>query len=241
MSNLSHPFAPAPAPAPATATATAPAPAPAPVPGRLARPVAAQVLVVSGLSPVDLDPWQAWLERTLPGARWIRPLDGDWPDLHRWSARIDQVLSSGEPGRPWLVLAHGFGALALVHQVTHGLVSPDELLLVAPATPQRFGLDAGTLGQTLPVRSTVLALQGGGHAPSPWLQDQAAADWARGWGSRLASAGAGPGQPGPSGPRWVEGDEALASALSRIAPAITSATPATPAVTLPTRVRGFAL
>ena len=51
-------------------------------------PAGLNLLVVSGLSPVESDPWQAWMARRLASATWVRPLDGDWPDLQRWAQRI---------------------------------------------------------------------------------------------------------------------------------------------------------
>lgn len=159
------------------------------------------VLVVSGLSPVESDPWQAWLEARFPQAAWVRPLDGDWPDLDRWSTRIDVALAAGQ-GRACLALAHGFGALALVRHASHGLRAPASAILVAPADPTRFGQDAASIGHPLPYAASVLALQGGAHDASPWLQDQPAREWADRWRAGLVDAGTGPTLPPTA---WPEG------------------------------------
>lgn len=170
---------------------------------------APQILVVSGLSPVETDPWQAWLEARFPYAAWVRPLDGDWPDLGRWSQRIEAALARGVPGRPWLALAHGFGALALVHHAVHGLRSPAAALLLAPASPHRFGQDVETLGHPIPYPTALVALQGGAHPASPWLQDDEADRWASLWGSKRCDAGAGPSLNGTV--PWPEGAALLAA------------------------------
>lgn len=179
------------------------------------------LVVASGLSPVDTDPWQAWLEARFPQATWVRPLGGDWPDLARWSARLDQALAQGG-GRPALALGHGFGALALVHHAAHGALSPAAAILVAPADPARFGQDPDSLGHPLPYPTSTLALQGGAHDASPWLQDGGAADWAARWGSRLVDAGGGPTLP-PSA--WPEGEALLAAHLQAVAARVPAPTP----------------
>ncbi len=173
---------------------------------------AVNLLVVSGLSPVDADPWQAWLETRFPQATWVRPLDGDWPDLDRWGERIDQALAGGG-GRPWLALAHGFGALALVRHAFNSAHGLSGAMLVAPADPARFGHDLASLGHALPVPASVIALQGGAHDASPWLQDVPARDWAAAWGARLVDAGVGPTLP-PS--PWAEGEALLAHHLQSL-------------------------
>jgi len=176
------------------------------------------VLVVSGLSPVETDPWQAWLEVRFPRAAWVRPLDGDWPDLARWTARIDQALAAGETGRPALVLAHGFGALAVIRHAAQGRVAPASAILVTPAAPHRFGLDAATIGHPLPYRTTLLAPQGGAHPESPWLQDDEARTWAEAWQARLVDAGRGPVRSAAAAPGtvppWAEGEAVLAEHMA---------------------------
>lgn len=187
----------------------------APTLSERARPAQALVefIVVSGLSPVESDPWQAWLQARFPQAAWVRPLDGDWPDLDRWSARIDKALAQGVVGRQRLVLAHGFGALAVMRHATRGALAPSAAILVTPAQPLRFGQDAGTLGHPLPYPGTLIAPQGGAHAESPWLQDEDAAAWAQRWNCRLVDAGRGPIQnphavPGAT-PPWPEAEAVL--------------------------------
>jgi predicted alpha/beta hydrolase family esterase len=170
------------------------------------------VLVVSGLSPVESDPWQAWLEDRLPRATWIRPLDGDWPDLDRWSVRIDLALAI-DRSRPWLVVAHGFGALAVVRHATHGALGPAAAMLVAPADPARFGQDGASLGHPMTYPASTIVLQDGPHEASPWLQDAPARHWARRWHTRLVDAGRGPSRsPLP----WVEGEALLAAHLQAL-------------------------
>lgn len=176
------------------------------------------IVVVSGLSPVESDPWQAWLEARFPQADWVRPLDGDWPDLDRWSARIDTALARGVPGRQRIMLAHGFGALAVMRHAARGTLAPSAAILVTPAQPRRFGQDVETLGHPLPYPGTLIAPQGGAHAESPWLQDDDAATWAQIWGVRLVDAGRVPVQyahavPGAT-PPWPEAEAVLAAHMA---------------------------
>lgn len=173
------------------------------------------ILVVSGLSPTESDPWQAWLEARFPQAGWVRPHGADWPDIDRWADRIDEALAPNASRCPQLVLAHGFGALAVIHHALHGRRVPTAAVLVTPAYPKRFGLDAETIGQRLPYPSTLIAPQGGAHLESPWLQDEDAATWARLWGSRLVDAGRGPvvhphAVAGATAP-WREGEAVVAA------------------------------
>ena len=172
-------------------------------------------VVVSGLSPVESDPWQAWLEVRFPHAAWVRPLDGDWPDLDRWSARIDEALAQGAANRQRVLLAHGFGALAVMRHATQGALAPSAAILITPAQPRRFGQDATTLGYPLPYPGTLLAPQGGAHGESPWLQDEDAEVWAQRWGCRMVDAGRGP-VPHPHAvagatPPWPQAEAVLAS------------------------------
>ena len=179
------------------------------------RPARALVefVVVSGLSPVESDPWQAWLEARFPQASWVRPLDGDWPDLDRWAARLDETLAKSAADRQRLVLAHGFGALAVMRHALRGALAPSAAILVTPAQPRRFGQDSNTLGHPLPYPGTLIAPQGGAHAESPWLQDDEAQAWAQRWGCRLADAGRGPVQQphavAGATPPWPEAEAVL--------------------------------
>jgi len=176
------------------------------------------IVVVSGLSPVDSDPWQAWLETRFPQATWVRPQDGDWPDVDRWAERIDQALAAGGPQAPRLVLAHGFGALAVIRHAAVGREEISSAMLVTPAQPRRFGLEAGRLVNRLSCPATLLAPLGGAHEESPWLQDNDAVDWAVRWGCTLSDAGRGPVRhahavPGAT-PPWAEAEAALGAHMA---------------------------
>jgi len=179
-----------------------------------------EFVVVSGLSPVESDPWQAWLEARFPRAAWVRPLDGDWPDLDRWSNRIDEALAQGIADRQRLVLAHGFGALAVMRHATQGALAPSAAMLITPAQPGRFGQDASTLGHPLPYPGTLIAPQGGAHAESPWLQDEDATTWAQRWGCRLVDAGRGPVQHAHAvegaTPPWPQAEAVLAAYMATL-------------------------
>jgi hypothetical protein len=176
------------------------------------------VVVASGLSPVDVDPWQAWLETRFPQATWVRPLDGDWPDVDRWAGRIDEALAAGGPVAPSLLLAHGFGALAAVRHAEVGRHDVSAAMLVTPAQPRRFALESGRLMNRLACPATLLAPLGGAHDESPWLQDDDAVDWADRWGCALVDAGRGPRRyghavPGAT-PPWAEAEAVLGAHMA---------------------------
>jgi predicted alpha/beta hydrolase family esterase len=176
------------------------------------------LVVVSGLSPVDVDPWQAWLEARFPQATWVRPLDGDWPDVDRWAERIDEALDHGGPVAPRLVLSHGFGALAAIRHAASGGQPVSAALLVTPAHPRRFALEGGRLVNRVPYPAALLAPLGGAHEESPWLQDDDAVDWAERWGCHLVDAGRGPVRhahavPGAT-PPWAEAEAVLGATMA---------------------------
>jgi predicted alpha/beta hydrolase family esterase len=182
------------------------------------------LLVVSGLRSFAADPWQDWLEHIaseFADVRWVRPQDGEWPDADRWADRIDQALAPAAPGGIW-VLAHGFGALAVVrHAVRHAALHAatgsgpavvhdiahdaahqaparpqppawSAAVLLAPATPQRFGMAAADLDRPLGGATTVVAATQTVADGYPWLHGDEARHWARRWGSDFVDAGAGP-------------------------------------------------
>ncbi|HEX4510949.1 MAG TPA: alpha/beta hydrolase [Burkholderiaceae bacterium] len=176
------------------------------------------IVVVSGLSPVDSDPWQAWLETRFPQATWVRPLDGDWPDVDRWAERIDSALRAGGATAPRLVLSHGFGALAAIRHAATSREAVSAGLLVTPAHPRRFALEAEGLMDPIPYETTLLAPLGGAHPESPWLQDDDAVGWARRWGCHLVDAGRGPVRnshavAGATAP-WTEAETVLGATMA---------------------------
>lgn len=97
------------------------------------------VLVVPGLRGSGPLHWQTLWQRRFP--QFLRVQQDDWgaPDLDRWARRI--VETALELDEPALVVAHSFGCLAAVRAETFQSNLIAGALLVAPANPQRFGVE----------------------------------------------------------------------------------------------------
>ncbi|MCA3243601.1 MAG: alpha/beta hydrolase [Rubrivivax sp.] len=147
-----------------------------------------RLLVVPGLHGSGPDHWQSWLQRRTPGSRRVEQQDGSQPDLDAWAARIGATLEAEPPG-PWIAVAHSFGALALVQHLLGTAPADDgagvvSALLVAPASPVRFGVGPRLARR---VSSAELLVLTSGN--DPWLPTELALTWAHAWGARLTDLG----------------------------------------------------
>jgi uncharacterized protein len=142
-----------------------------------------RLLIVPGLHGSGPDHWQSWIERQHPGAVRIQLADWGHADLTLWAAAIDEALQRHRAGA-WLVAAHSFGCLALAHHATRGGRGIDGALMVAPANPDRFGVDERQVAQTLPFASTLVV-----SANDPWMLEADALYFGRRWGSAIVEAG----------------------------------------------------
>lgn len=148
-----------------------------------------RVLVIPGLHDSGPTHWQSWLQKQF--RRSVRVHQRDWnePDLEAWSARIDATLAS-RPGVHWVAVAHSFGCLALVHHLVQRARGPGidagirAALLVAPADPLRFDIEASVPSERLGVPSRLLASE-----TDPWMRSESARKWAAAWGARFISLG----------------------------------------------------
>lgn len=142
-----------------------------------------QVILVPGLHNSSADHWQSLWHASHP--EFFRVEQDDWedPNLPAWTARLDQVRAR-DP-RPALFLAHSFGCLATVASITANPAGVAGALLVAPADPHKFGVASALPHADLPVPSTLISSR-----DDPWMAPEAAALWARRWGSTLLDAGA---------------------------------------------------
>jgi predicted alpha/beta hydrolase family esterase len=140
-------------------------------------------LIVPGLYGSGVDHWQSWFERRLPDC--VRVVQSDWntADLPRWSATVHRALNRA-PGNVWVV-AHSFGCLAAVQTAFDYPERIAGLMLVAPADPQRFGLQDVIPKSVLGVHSIVAA-----STNDRWMSIDSAANWAEAWGSQLINLGA---------------------------------------------------
>lgn len=126
------------------------------------------VLIVPGLRGSGPAHWQTWLHEQLPGSQRVEQDDNAVADLPVWSRRVRQAVENA-PAPVWIV-AHSFGTLATLHalQALPGRV--EGVLLVAPADPDKFGVD-----HLLPTQSVDVPAILVGSRNDPWL----AADKAR--------------------------------------------------------------
>jgi uncharacterized protein len=170
------------------------------------------LLLVSGLRSWAHDPWQDWLDVRFRDARWVRPRDGEWPDLRVWARRIEQAIAAQGDG--CLVIAHGFGALAAAWHAAHGDTRPAGLMLLAPADPQRFAIRPESLERRLPCDTSLVASTHTVPDNHPWLNGKAAQHWAHAFGARFVDAGAGPGA--ASIPSWPLGQQVLEAHVARL-------------------------
>ena len=147
-------------------------------------PARPRLVIVPGLHGSGPGHWQSWLHGQVDGS--VRLVQDDWrtPDLARWSDRVADTLEALGPG-PHVIAAHSFGCLATVHAVARRpALDVAQLLLVAPADPDRFdvapALPQGRLGPA----SCVVASD-----TDPWMSAARAAEWASRWGSDWINLG----------------------------------------------------
>jgi len=143
----------------------------------------ASVLVVPGLHGSGPDHWQTWLESRTEGS--VRVVQRDWssPDVAEWAQRIGRVVAR-VPGEI-VIAAHSFGCLAAVKAsktIRHRIAGA---LLVAPASPHKFGPRAMHLDEHLPFPSMLVASRN-----DPWMSFGEAEGWADAWGSDVIDLGA---------------------------------------------------
>jgi predicted alpha/beta hydrolase family esterase len=141
-----------------------------------------RILLAPGLHDSGEGHWQTHWESMLRAER-IEQRDWACPDLPAWSAQVGHALRRS--ARPALVVAHSFGCLATVHRAALGAPGLAGVLLVAPASPHKFGV-ADALA---PVRLTVPAIVVGSEN-DPWMALAQARQWAGTWGAEFVNAGA---------------------------------------------------
>jgi predicted alpha/beta hydrolase family esterase len=142
-----------------------------------------RILIAPGLHDSGEDHWQSRWERLHPQFERIEQWDWDCPDLSAWSAGVGHMLRRS--ARPAIVVAHSFGCLATVHRCAAGAPALAGALLVAPASPHKFGLAP----QLAPVKLAIPAIVVGSD-DDPWMAGPEARHWAALWGAEFVSAGA---------------------------------------------------
>jgi uncharacterized protein len=140
-------------------------------------------LIIPGLNSSGPDHWQSWFEAHIPGT--VRVIQADWnkADLPEWAARVRRDITR-TPGRLFIV-AHSFGVLAAVQAAVDHADRISGAVLVAPADPEKFGVDELLPQEPLPFPSVVV-----GSTNDHWMTLERAAHWADLWGSDFVNLGA---------------------------------------------------
>ncbi len=139
------------------------------------------VLIVPGRGNSEAGHWQTLLEHSIAGATRV---DQAWNDndIVTWAENIDQAVLQTE--RAPLVVAHSFGCLAAAYaQIVLG-TPIGATLFVAPASPERFGLDPELFARPLGRPGLLVASE-----DDPWLSFAAANAFAEHWRIPLISLG----------------------------------------------------
>ena len=148
-------------------------------------PAGAPRLLVPGLRDSGAAHWQSEWQRSLSRIHRLQHDAWETPDLVRWSTAVAGAIDA-LPSPP-VVIAHSFGCLSAVHALGHCRRPVAALLLVAPADPERFGIDAHLPIRALGVPATLVA-----SSNDPWLRLTSAGQLAMRWRARfVACAGAG--------------------------------------------------
>ncbi|SDI12192.1 RBBP9/YdeN family alpha/beta hydrolase [Propionivibrio dicarboxylicus] len=172
------------------------------------------VLIVPGRGNSEAGHWQTLLEASIGRASRV---DQAWNDndIVTWAGNIDQAVQQAE--RAPLVVAHSFGCLATAYaQIVLG-TPIGATLFVAPAAPERFGLDTTLFAHPLGRPGLLVASEN-----DPWLSFAAATALAQHWRIPQISLGrAGHVNVASGYGRWPDG-EALAETLRNDLDAIQS-------------------
>lgn len=143
--------------------------------------------IVPGLYGSGEGHWQTHWQRLHPALRRIQQDHWDVPLLPVWSRRIADVLGDvlADNDTPVVLIAHSFGCLASIHAAVFRDAPIAAALLVAPADPAKFGIEAEMMHGPLPFPTTVVA-----SSNDPWLRLERARGWAQLWGAEFVEAGA---------------------------------------------------
>jgi uncharacterized protein len=142
------------------------------------------LVTVPGLHGSDGAHWQTWLEGQFPHALRVEQADWDTPDLAVWSAALAALLAR-EQG-PFVLAAHSFGCLVAAHALQQGEVRADVVgvLLVAPASPEKFRFAGAFDARRLAVPSILI-----GSETDPWMSLSGARELAQHLGSAFVNLG----------------------------------------------------
>ncbi|CCE21950.1 RBBP9/YdeN family alpha/beta hydrolase [Methylotuvimicrobium alcaliphilum] len=155
-----------------------------------------KIITVPGFHGSDVKHWQTWLERQLPGSERVTGIDWESPQIFSWANAIEKHIDA-TPNRVILV-AHSFGCLASALVASRLPEKVAGLILVAPASPQRFSMTGPIAVDSRPQndisgflpnrRLDTLGLLVASQN-DPWMQFSQAEQFSRQWGLTLYDAG----------------------------------------------------
>lgn len=155
-----------------------------------------KVVTVPGFHGSDANHWQTWLEQHIPNSERVEGIDWAQPQIFTWANAIENHIDA-TPERVILV-AHSFGCLASALVASRHPEKVAGLILVAPASPQRFSL-TGPIGVNFGSESDISSylpkqrLQTLGllvaSTNDPWMEFGQSEEFGRQWGMALYNAG----------------------------------------------------
>lgn len=155
------------------------------------------LLIVPGYRGSGPGHWQTWLQTQAVCSVRVSGIDWDAPILAHWAERVRAALAQAT--EPQWVIAHSFGCLAAVVAAADRPEQVAQLILVAPADPDRFdftGLkpetasnNAFSLSAALPRRSLQVPGCVIGSRNDPWLDFAKATTFAQAWQLEIIDAG----------------------------------------------------
>lgn len=153
-------------------------------------------ITVPGLNGSGSTHWQTIAEQEIPNCRRVRGIDFETPVIAAWAdaIRTDVRQCVGNV----VLIAHSFGCLASVLAIADHDTKVAAVILVAPASPQRFNVK-GLVETQPPVQQTLvpgvlpclptqpLGVPGVviGSTNDPWMRLVHAKYWAETWGLRF--------------------------------------------------------
>jgi len=150
-------------------------------------------ITVPGLHGSGPDHWQTWAEKEIPNCRRVSGIDFNKPVVAAWADAIRNNIRD-EAGSV-ILIAHSFGCLASVVAIADNETKVAGVILVAPASPQRFsatGLihdDAVapvTLLNCIPSKPLGIPGMVIASTDDPWMKMTHAQYWADSWGLRFS-------------------------------------------------------
>lgn len=139
-------------------------------------------VLVPGLRDSDAHHWQSCWGRRFPDWRRISQRNWQDADIDAWVSAIRRELHCSQ--RPAILLGHSFGALASCRLVQTQRLNVAGILMVAPAEPSFFELEAAVLPESLPTPTLMVVSQN-----DPLMPLERARFWAGRWQARLLDIG----------------------------------------------------